>query len=90
MRGLETRNEEPATSPTHVDQLLGGQAEPRSQVSEMALHRVRSNAQHCGRTRNGASSRDIGGQRLALPRGLARFSRHVPGQIVIVRQRAGA
>ena len=48
LEGLQTRDRKPLGSPSGVDQLRGGEARPRTQVSEVALRRARLNAHQRG------------------------------------------
>ena len=49
--GLQARDHEPPSSSPGIDQLLGGQARPRTQVGEVALHGAGADAHELGRAR---------------------------------------
>jgi hypothetical protein len=67
--GVQTRDNEPTAGGTDVDQLLGGEARLRPQVSEVALRGARSDAHELSRTRHRAASRDVGGEDVKLAGG---------------------
>ena len=68
--GLQARDDEPIGCPSGVDQLLGGQTGPRTQVDEVSLHGSRLNAQEHGCIRDGTTGGDVGGDDVHLARRL--------------------
>lgn len=71
---LQARDKQPPASPLGVDQLLGGQAELRSQVSEVPLHGAGSDAKTGCRARDRSAALDERGQYMSC-RGVASRSR---------------
>jgi hypothetical protein len=66
--------------PPSVDQLLGREAGPRTQVGEVTLDGVRPNADEPSRLQDGSACRDEGGENvhLALSRGPGECAAEVP------------
>jgi len=66
---LQTRDDEPSSGPARVDQLIGGQASPRTQVGEVAFSGARPNADEGGSLRDKPGRGDVGGEDGQLTRG---------------------
>jgi hypothetical protein len=64
--GLETRDNEPTLGPSTVDQLLGREAYPRTQVGQVSFHRTRPNAHEVGCVSDGSACLNEGGEDLDL------------------------
>ena len=63
---LKARDDESPGSSSGVDQLLGGQARPRSQVGQVALDGARSDADEFRRVRDRSASGNVGGEDVLL------------------------
>jgi hypothetical protein len=55
---LKSRHEEPSLGASAVDQLLGGETRPRTQVGEVTFHCARPNVQEPGRAGDGSSGNE--------------------------------
>ncbi len=67
--GLHTRHHQPPLRPPTVDQLLGGQSRPRTQVCEVPLRRARPDTDARRGLGNRAARRDEGGEDVDLTSG---------------------
>ena len=78
--GLQTRDNEATRCPPCVDKLLGRQARPCPQVSEVTFHGARPNAYEHGRVLDGSAGGNVGSQDidLALSRGPRECAPQVP------------
>jgi len=64
--GLQGRDDEPARGAPRVDQLLGREAGPSTQVGEVALHRARSDAYELGGVLDRPAGGDVGSKDVHL------------------------
>ena len=80
-RRLKTWYDEPTSGPSGVDQLLGGEARPRTQVGEVALRGTRPNAHELGGVLDGSASSDVGGEHVHLA--LRRLRRERASQVPV-------
>ena len=66
---LQTRDDEPSSSSSGVDELLGGETRSRTQVREVTFRSARPNAHQRGRVGDRSASRDVGGKDVQLAPG---------------------
>jgi hypothetical protein len=67
--GFEARDPQAPFGSSGVDQLLGSEARPRTQVGEMTLHGARSDAHKVGSVRDRPPSRNVGSKDVNLAHG---------------------